>query len=122
MKKTVLVVDDFENTRFVVEFTLKNKGYDVIQASNGKEALKYLDGRPLDLVITDLNMPEMNGIELVQNIRNLSDYAYIPILVLTTDRDEAKKENARKARVTAWIQKPFKMDKFVSIVNMCLKN
>lgn len=120
MKKTVLIVDNFENTRFVVDFTLRNKGYDILQAENGVDALRFFDGRRIDLVVTDLNMPKMNGIDLIKQIRTLTIYAGVPILILTTDRDRTKMDEARKALVTGWIQKPFKIDKFVETVERCL--
>lgn len=121
MKKTILVVDDFENTRFVIEFTLKNAGFEVLKASDGKEATKFLDGRKLDLVITDYNMPNMNGLELTQYIRNVEQYQFIPVLMLTTETDQKKKEMAKDAAVTGWIQKPFKMEKFLAVVEKCLR-
>ncbi len=121
MKKTVLVVDDFENTRFVIEFTLKNAGYEVFKANDGREALKFFDGRNMDLVITDYNMPNMNGLELTKEIRKMPQYEFVPVLMLTTETDQKKKEMAKEAAVTGWIQKPFKMEKFLAIVEKCLK-
>ncbi len=120
MKKTILIVDDFENTRFVVKFTLSRKGFEILEAADGKEALKLFDGRRIDLLITDLHMPNMNGVELVAEVRKLADYQYIPIIMLTTETDKQKKLLAEKAQVSIWIQKPFKMDIFHKIIERSL--
>ncbi len=120
-KKTIVVVDDFENTLFVIDFTLKNNGYNVLKARSGEEALKLFDGKDINLLITDLNMPGISGIELSKQVRNLEKYKFLPILMLTTETDKKKKEMARDASVTGWIQKPFKMDKFLSIIEKCIK-
>ena len=90
-------------------------------AENGVEALKYFDGRDIDLLITDLNMPEMNGIELVKEVRELSKYSFIPIIMLTTERNPEKRQMAEDVKVTTWIQKPFEQERFVKIVARCLK-
>ena len=120
MKKTILVVDDFENTRWVIEFTLQKSGFNVLKAEHGKEALKFFDGRKIDLVITDYNMPVMDGVELVKEIRKMPDYEFIPILMLTTETDEKKKKLAKDAQVTGWVQKPFKMEKFLVVIKKSL--
>jgi two-component system chemotaxis response regulator CheY len=121
MKKTIVIVDDFENTRRVIEYSLKNLEHDVLMAENGQEALKFFDGRKIDLLITDLNMPVMDGIELVENLRNNSTYMFLPIIMLTTERNQAKREKADEIKVTTWMQKPFEQEKFVKIVSRCLK-
>jgi two-component system chemotaxis response regulator CheY len=120
-KKTIVVVDDFENTLFVVEFTLKNNGYNVLKANNGEEALKLFDGKDIHLLVTDLNMPGMDGIELTNKVRLMEKYKFLPILMLTTETDSKKKELARDASVTGWIQKPFKMEKFLAVIEKCIK-
>jgi two-component system chemotaxis response regulator CheY len=121
MKKTVLIVDDFENTRWVVEFAIKSLNVEVLTASNGSEALKFFDGRKIDLLITDLNMPVMDGVELVRNIRNLDNYSFIPIVMLSTERNIEKMKKAQEVKVTAWIQKPYKQEDFLKIVQKLLK-
>jgi two-component system chemotaxis response regulator CheY len=121
MKKTIVVVDDFENTRFVVKMSLRNTNAEILEAADGKEALKLFDGRKIDLLITDYNMPEMNGAELVKNVKDMIDYQYTPILMLTTERNEEKKKMAMDVKITAWIQKPFKQEDFQSIVKKCLR-
>lgn len=121
MKKTILIVDDFENTRRVVEFSLKSLDHEILMAENGQEALKYFDGRKIDLLITDLNMPVMDGIELVKEVRKSPLYMFIPILMLTTERSEERKQQADQVKVTSWVQKPFEQERFLKIVNRCLK-
>jgi len=120
MKKTILIVDDFKNTRFATRFTLEREGYEILEAGDGVEALKLFDGRQVDLVVTDLNMPNMNGIKLTAEIRKLPQYKYIPILLLTTETDADKKEQAKAAGITGWIQKPFVMDKFIAFIKKAL--
>lgn len=120
MKKTIVVVDDFANTRWVIEFSLKNLNLEILNAENGQDALKYFDGRKVDLLITDYNMPEMNGIQLVQEIRQMSDYMHIPILMLTTERNPKVRQRADDVKVTAWIQKPFQQEHFLRVVKKSL--
>lgn len=119
MKKTILLVDDFENTRWVIESTLKKVECEILKADNGKEALKKMDGRIIDLVITDINMPEMNGLELIANIKN-SAYKMVPIIVLSTDTQQDKKQKAMDLKITMWMQKPYKTDDLLKIVKKCL--
>lgn len=121
MKKTVLIVDDFENTRWVIEFAIKSLDVNVLTASNGVEALKFFDGRKIDLLITDYNMPEMNGVELVENVRKLEVYTFIPIIMLTTERNIEKMKKAQDVKVTAWIQKPYKQEQFLKTVQKLLR-
>ncbi len=121
MKKTILIVDDFENTRKVIEYSLKKIEHNSLMAGNGTEALSYFDGRPIDLLITDLNMPEMNGIELVKEVRALPAYSFIPIIMLTTERNQTKRQMAEDVKVTVWVQKPFEQEKFLKIVQKCLR-
>lgn len=121
MKKTIVVVDDFENTRWVIEFALRRFDCEVLKAENGKEALKFFDGREIDLLITDYNMPVMDGAQLVEEVRNMTKYQFIPALMLTTETNEQKKQKAQEVKVTAWIQKPFKQEEFLSIIKKCLR-
>jgi len=120
MKKTILIADDFENTRWIIEITLKGIDCIILKAENGKDALKYFDGRTIDLLITDLNMPVMNGIELIKAIKDLPDYATIPVIMLTTDTKPEQKQQAANLKVTFWMQKPFKNDEFIKVVKKCL--
>lgn len=116
MAKKILAVDDSRTMRDMVSFTLKGAGYDVIEAEDGKAALAALNGTKVDAVITDLNMPNMNGFELIRALRAQPSYKFTPILMLTTEGDEAKKQEGKNAGATGWIVKPFNPDKLVEVV------
>lgn len=121
MAKNVLIVDDSESIREVVKFTLESEGFDVMVGIDGKDATKFLDGRNIDLVITDLHMPEMNGIELIKEIRTIDSYKRIPILFLTTESQATKKMEAKEAGATGWIVKPFVPAKLIAAVNKVVR-
>ena len=121
MENTILIVDDSESIIEVVKFTLENNGFDVIAACNGKEALKELDGRKIDLLLTDLHMPEMNGIELIREARKIDTYKNMPILFLTTESQAEKKMEAKEAGATGWIVKPFAPPKLLSAIKKVLR-
>ena len=116
MAKSVLAVDDSKTMRDMVSFTLRGAGYAVIEADNGVNALKALQGQKVDVIITDINMPEMDGITLVKRIRGLPQHAGTPVLILTTESDPNKKNEGRAAGATGWIVKPFSPDKLLQIV------
>ncbi len=120
MSKTILVVDDCKNIREIVTFTLENKGYNILTASDGEEALKHINTTHLDLVITDVNMPNKNGIELITDIRSLERYRFLPILLLTTEEHTGIKQQAKEAGATGWLEKPFVVETFVSTVKKVL--
>lgn len=121
MAKTILIVDDSESIREVVKFTLENEGFDVLVGNDGKDALRFLDGRLIDMLITDLHMPEMNGIELIKEVRTKEDYKRIPILFLTTESQTQKKMEAKDAGATGWIVKPFVPAKLIDAVNKVMR-
>lgn len=116
MAKSVLAVDNSKTMRDMVSFTLRGAGYAVIEADNGVNALKALQGQKVDVIITDINMPEMDGITLVKRIRGLPQHAGTPVLILTTESDPGKKNEGRAAGATGWIVKPFSPDKLLQIV------
>lgn len=116
MNKKALTVDDSKTMRDMVTFTLKNAGFDVIEAEDGKDAIAKLADTPLDVIITDLNMPNMNGIELIQELRTKPAYKFTPILMLTTESDASKKEQGKNAGATGWIVKPFNPEKLIQVV------
>jgi len=120
-KQTVLIADDFENTRYVIEFTLLQADYEVIKAVDGQDAIRYFNGQKIDLLITDLHMPRMNGFELIEEVKKIELYNRIPILLLTTEVSKEKKIYAKKLGITGWIQKPFVIDKFLSTVKKVLQ-
>jgi len=120
--KTIVIADDFPNTRKVIEFTLNKIVHATfLHANDGKEALEYFDGRPIDLLISDFNMPNMDGAELTRQVRQMGNYECIPILLLSTEKDEAKKQNAQKNGITAWVKKPFSSEEFLDIVKRCIR-
>ena len=121
MAKKILIVDDSESIREVVSFTLENAGHDVLVAVDGEDALKFLDGRSIDLIITDLHMPALDGIGLIKKVRAMDEYARIPILFLTTESQAAKKLEAKEAGATGWIIKPFVPEKLLAALNKVLR-
>ena len=116
----ILIVDDFKTTRDVLRNTLEKKGYKVIEAADGKDAVKSLESSPVDLVITDYNMPNLNGAQLVEFVRHSGNNSYIPVLILSTDISEEKKQNAMKAGATGWIKKPFEIATFMKVIEKVL--
>ncbi|CCG40802.1 response regulator [Magnetospirillum molischianum] len=116
MGKCVLAVDDSKTMRDMVSFTLRGAGYTVLEAENGVAALRTIQGQKVDVIITDVNMPEMDGITLVRKLRGLPAHAGTPILILTTESEQAKKDAGRSAGATGWIVKPFSPEKLLQIV------
>ncbi len=117
MKKNVLIIDDSESIREVVSSGLELSGYNVIKGINGEDGLKCLHAHSdIDLVITDLNMPVMDGITFLKEARKNEKYKYLPIIILTTESQEAKKQEAKNAGATGWIIKPFSSEKLVSVI------
>lgn len=116
MAKKILAVDDSKTMREMVSFTLKSAGYEVMEAEDGQAALSALNGGKVDAVITDLNMPNMNGFELIRALRANPAYKFIPILMLTTEGDDSKKQEGKSAGATGWIVKPFNPEKLVEVV------
>lgn len=116
MAKKILAVDDSKTMREMVSYTLKAAGYEVIEAEDGKAALAVLNGVKADAVITDLNMPNMNGFELIRALRGNPSYKFTPILMLTTEGDGSKKEEGKAAGATGWIVKPFNPEKLIEVV------
>ena len=116
-----MIVDDSESIREVVSFTLESEGFKVLVGVDGKDALKFLDGSNIDLIITDLHMPVMNGIELIREVRKMDDYSRIPILFLTTESQTAKKMEAKEAGATGWIIKPFVPAKLIAAINKVMR-
>jgi two-component system chemotaxis response regulator CheY len=121
MAKTVLIVDDSESIREVVSFTLQNEGYDVLIGVDGEDALKFLDGRHLDIIITDLHMPNLDGLGFIRKVRQMEDYKHIPILFLTTESQTEKKMEAKEAGATGWIIKPFVPAKLLDAISRVLR-
>ena len=119
--KNILAVEDSPTLRELITFTLNDANYTIIEASNGQDALNKLNECHVDMVITDLNMPHMNGIELTRNLRAKEEYKYIPIIFLSTESRVAKKEEAKSAGATGWIVKPFKPEQLLKVVQKVLR-
>lgn len=107
MSKSILVVDDSITLRQTVAIALRGGGYDVTEACDGKDAIGKLDGRKFNLIISDLNMPNMDGLSFVKAAKQLPAYKFTPIIMLTTEADETKKQAGKAAGVRAWVVKPF---------------
>jgi two-component system chemotaxis response regulator CheY len=116
LPKTALVVDDSLSIREMVAFTLKTAGFEVVQAGNGAEGLVKLDQGGAEIVITDLNMPVMDGITFIQNLRTRAKYRFTPVLMLTTESQDAKKQAAKTAGATGWIVKPFQPEQLLKVI------
>ena len=121
MPKTILVVDDSVSIRELVSMVLEKAGYNVEKSVDGIDALRLLDGREINLVLTDLNMPNCDGIALIKEVRQLEQYNTVPILLLTTESQAAKKEEAKAAGATGWIVKPFVADKLVEVIKKVMR-
>lgn len=116
MPKTVMTVDDSDSIRAMLAFVLKQHGYNVIEAESGKAALRRLLTEKPDLLITDLNMPEMDGLALIQEIKTSRALLDMPILVLTTESQESLRKSAHTAGASGWIVKPVMRDQLLSAV------
>jgi two-component system chemotaxis response regulator CheY len=120
MAKTIMTVDDAVTMRKLILFTLNGAGHNVLEAEDGIAALALLSSQKVDLVISDINMPRMNGIELIRKLRELPLHKDTPILVLTTESDAAMKNKAKMAGATGWIVKPFRPDQLTEVVGRVL--
>jgi two-component system, chemotaxis family, chemotaxis protein CheY len=116
MKKTIMTVDDSASVRLMVKFTLSELGFEIIEAIDGIDALQKLEQKQAHLLITDVNMPQVDGISLVRKVRENPLYRFIPIIILTTEFREGKKREGKQAGATAWIVKPFKPEQLIAVV------
>ena len=116
MAKTILVVDDSSSMRQAVSIALRRGGYDVVDAVDGVDALTKLDGRKLHLVISDVNMPRLDGIGLLTQIRTMPAYKFTPVILLSTESAEAKRQEGRLAGAKAWVVKPFLPEQLLGAV------
>ncbi|MBI3562449.1 MAG: response regulator [Gammaproteobacteria bacterium] len=120
MAMKILAVDDSASMRQMVSFTLKGAGYDVEEAADGKQALDKAKGNKFNLVISDVNMPVMDGISFIKELRTLQDYKFTPILMLTTESTDGKKQEGKAAGATGWIIKPFNPDQLLATIKKVL--
>ena len=118
---SILAVDDSASMRQMVAFTLKGAGYQVIEAADGQEAFDKARGQRVDLVLTDQNMPRMDGITLVKNLRGLPSYAATPILILTTESSDTMKAKGKAAGATGWLVKPFDPGKLIDVIKRVIR-
>ena len=120
MSKIIMTADDSASMREMISFTLKNAGYSVVEAVDGQDAINKLSGSPVHMLITDLNMPNVDGLELIKRVRALPEYKYIPVIMLTTESDDAKKQAGRAAGASGWIVKPFRGEQLVMVAKKFL--
>ncbi|HEX4938607.1 MAG TPA: response regulator [Candidatus Kapabacteria bacterium] len=116
----ILAVDDSASMRQMVSFTLQGAGYEVVEACDGQEALNKAKLGQVDLVLSDVNMPVMDGISLIKNLRSLPNYKFTPILMLTTESAADKKSEGKAAGATGWIVKPFNPDQLLNTIKKVL--
>jgi len=122
MPKTIVTADDSASVRQMVSFTLRQEGYEIIEAVDGRDALNKISSGTVHMLITDLNMPNMDGIELIKQVRAAANgNRCIPIIMLTTESQDAKKQEGKSAGATGWIVKPFKPDQLVAVVKKVLR-
>ncbi|MCK9529811.1 MAG: response regulator [Gammaproteobacteria bacterium] len=117
MAKTIMIVDDSASLRQVVAIALKGAGYDVIEACDGKDALCKMTGQKIHLIISDVNMPNMDGIALVKEVKANANYKFTPIIMLTTESQDSKKQEGQAAGAKAWVVKPFKPEQMLDAVS-----
>lgn len=115
MAKTILTVDDSGSMRQMIKLTLSGAGYQVIEAADGTQGLAVARANPVDMVLTDLNMPGLDGVSLIRELRKLATYTGVPIILLTTESDVARKLEAKAAGATGWITKPFQPEQLLSV-------
>jgi two-component system chemotaxis response regulator CheY len=116
MSKTIMVVDDSAALRQLVSIALKGAGYSVIEGSDGADALLKMTGQKINLIISDVNMPNMDGISFVSAVKQLPNYKFTPVIMLTTESEDRKKEQGKAAGAKAWVVKPFKPDVLLNAV------
>jgi len=117
---TIMTVDDSPSVRQMVHFTLARAGYDVVEAKDGRDALAKLDQAPVNMVITDLTMPDLDGIGLIRALRGMPAYRFIPVVMLTTESQIEKKAEGKAAGATGWIVKPFNPEQLLAVVKKVL--
>ncbi len=119
MSKLIMTADDSASMRQMVSMTLKQAGFEVVEAIDGQDAITKLNG--IDMLITDLNMPNMDGIELIRQVRSKPEFKFIPIIMLTTESQDTKKTEGKEAGATGWIVKPFKPEQLIGVINKVLR-
>jgi two-component system chemotaxis response regulator CheY len=116
-----MTVDDSASLRQMVTFVLRDGGYQIVEAVDGMDALSKLKGQEIDLFLSDVNMPNMDGLELTRQIRAMAQYKFVPIILLTTESHAEKKQQGKAAGATAWIVKPFTPDQLLAVVKKVMR-
>ena len=119
--KNILIVDDSKTTRQVLNFSLTDAGFKITEAVDGLDAMHFLEKEQFDLLISDLKMPRMDGLELTRKVRTMDQYKYTPIIILTTECADEKKQEGKQAGASCWIVKPFQPEQLLQVINMSLK-
>ena len=119
--KTIMTVDDSASIRQMVGLVLRGAGYEVVEAVDGMNALSVLNNREMHLFLSDINMPNMDGLELTRRLRALPQYKFVPIVLLTTESHPEKKQEGKAAGATAWIVKPFDPDQLLAVVKKVVR-
>jgi two-component system chemotaxis response regulator CheY len=117
MSKVIMVVEDSGSFRMVVKLALQKAGYTVIEAVDGKDAVSKLTGQKINLIVCDVNMPQMDGLSFLRHLKTTADYKFTPVIMLTTESQESKKAEGKAAGARAWITKPFQPSQLVDAVN-----
>lgn len=120
MAKVIMTADDSASVRQMVGFTLKQNGYEVLEAVDGRDALNKLSSQKVDMLITDLNMPNLDGIGLIKGVRAGNTNKFIPIIMLTTESQDSRKADGKAAGATGWIVKPFKPEQLIAVIKKVL--
>ena len=119
--KTIMTVDDSSSLRQMVSVVLRGGGYEVVEALDGMDALSKLNGREIDLFLTDIHMPKIDGLEFTRRVRAMPRYKFVPIVLLTTESHPEKKQEGKAAGATAWIVKPFNPDQLLAVVKKVIR-
>ena len=121
MSKTIVIVDDFQTNTVVMKHALHQKGFEVLEANDPSEAIRFFDGRQIDLMVTDFKMPGMTGSELTKEVKSKTQYKNLPVLILSSEKSEQCKVDARNSGAYGWLNKPFDINRFLKIVNSIFK-
>lgn len=121
MDKTLVIVDDFKTNIIVMKHALQQKGFEILEADDPRDALKYFDGRDVHLLITDFKMPGMTGAELTKSVKSINKYRDLPVLILSSETAEQCKIDARNAGAYGWFNKPFDINRFIKIIDSIFK-
>jgi two-component system, chemotaxis family, chemotaxis protein CheY len=120
MGKKILVVDDSASMRQMVGFTLRGAGYEVVEAVDGRDGVSKLGSGPFNMVLTDLNMPNLDGLGLIRAVRSSATHKFVPVIMLTTESQDEKKQEGKAAGATGWIVKPFKPEQLLAVARKVL--